>query len=783
VPSFFTPPTFTAGGDANVVVADDFNGDGVRDLAVGNQNTVSILLAGPGGYKPPIVNSAGTSLRDLIAADLTGDGFLDLAVVNSTASANVHVLKGNGDGTFQSVMAYSVGNSLRAVVAGDFDADGDLDLATANFLSRNLAILRNAGDGTFTTTTVAVNTYPQDLTVGDFDADGDLDLVTVGYFWDDGTYDERIVAVLGNGSGDFVPSATYDEEQPLAVTSGDFDADGDFDLAVGGFYGKLSIWLNTGTGSFASLNSQDLQGATSIDAKDLTGDGKLDLLVTGSPFGGYPGVGVLAGAGDGSFQIFKGYVVTVTSKFATAADLDNDTKLDVVVANGAADVVTVLRNLGSGLLQGVPLHPSGGLPHAVVPTDLNADGHLDLTVTNSANHSVSVLLGTSGGFQSAVSYSAGSTPRNHAIGDFDGNGIPDLAVPNDINQGTVTVLLGKGDGTFMPPRVYSAGMFAKTVVVADFTGDGIEDLAVTNRTATGTVSILRGTGTGRFRAGVPHSAGSFAYGLAAADFDGDGDQDLAVTNDAATNTLRVLLNNGNGTFQELILHAGADAEGVVATDFNQDGRPDIATVSGDFNACRLNVFLGNGDGTFQTPNPYILGGWALSLATGDIDGNGTLDIAVAGRIGHTIHVFLNDGAAQFQSGEFDGGKLGYGIAVADLNNDDHSDVAFTTPLLEGGVVVLANDGVWPPPSPLVGPRLANGLTGVAPLVPPNQAGETILPPNDPRRHQPPQQFSCPHCSEATRPEQATRETGMRIIRRVAAHSDQLADDMIMNWNI
>ncbi len=147
MPSFFTAPTFSAGGDANVVVAEDFNGDGVRDLAVGNQSTVSIMLAGPGGYQAPSPNAAGSSIRDVIAADLTGDGILDLAVANFTASSNLRVLKGNGDGTFQPAVAYSAGNLLRAVVAGDFDADGDLDLAAASFWSRNLAILNNAGDG------------------------------------------------------------------------------------------------------------------------------------------------------------------------------------------------------------------------------------------------------------------------------------------------------------------------------------------------------------------------------------------------------------------------------------------------------------------------------------------------------------------------------------------------------------------------------------------------------------------------------------------------------------
>ncbi len=621
---------------------------------------------------------------------------------------------------------------------------------------------------------MAVDTYPQDLTVGDFDADGDLDLVTVGYFWDDLTYDQHIVVVLGNGSGGFVPTAVYEEEEPLAVASGDFDSDGVLDLAVGGFYGKLSVWLGTGTGSFASFQSEHIGGASSIDAEDLTGDGKLDLVVTGTPFGGYPVVGLFPGAGDGSFSLVGGYMVTGTASSAIAADLDNDTKLDVVVANGFADVVTALRNLGSGLLHGMAFYPTGGIPHALVVTDLNEDGFRDLTVTDRFGGTLHVLLGAPGGFQPAVTYAAGTNPRFHAVGDFDRNGTPDLAVPNDTNPGTVTVLLGKGDGTFLPPRVYSAGPFAEKVVVADFTGDGIEDLAVTNNSATGTVSILRGTGTGRFRAGVPHAAGSRAYGLAAADFDGDGDQDLAVTNDAATDTLRVLLNTGNGAFQELVYHAGADAEGVVAADFNQDGRPDIATVSGDFNACTLNVFLGNGDGTFQTPVAYGLGGIALALATGDLDGNGAVDIAVASQINDSVHVFLNDGTGQFQSaGEFDGGDVANAIAVADLNNDGRPDVVVSSILMTDGVVILTNDGVWPAP--------IGGGPGreVFSTIPTEQKSIPIAVLSNETRID---RIDHPAAEHPTHAKRLTKPIA-RVIRAVAARSDKSGDHMIMNWDI
>src|SRR5262249_1798740 len=142
-----------AGLAARAVAVADFNGDGVPDLAVANLSnpgTVSILLASGGGYLAPVDYYAGFAPTDVIAADFNGDNIQGLVVVNYASSNNVFVLKGNGNGTFQLSVSYTVADSPWAVVAGDFDADDDLDLATANYYGQNVSILRNAGDGTFT---------------------------------------------------------------------------------------------------------------------------------------------------------------------------------------------------------------------------------------------------------------------------------------------------------------------------------------------------------------------------------------------------------------------------------------------------------------------------------------------------------------------------------------------------------------------------------------------------------------------------------------------------------
>ena len=363
--------------------------------------------------------------------------------------------------------------------------------------------------------------------------------------------------------------------------------------------------------------------------------------------------------------------------------------------------LTTLTNLGSVGIVGpgmssfqpaAPFH-TGAQPFFVASGDFNRDGILDLAVTNFTDGTVSVLLGNGDGtFQPQQTYGAGASPIGIVVADFNGDGFPDLVVANDVQSGTVSVLLGNGDGTFQAPQQYSAGRLAYGIAVADFNGDGLPDVVVTNASGTGTVSVLLGNGDGTFQLPQQFSVGVQPIGVAVADFNGDGIADLAVTNESIPGTVSVLLGNGDGTFKpQQTYPVGIFPYGIAVADFNGDGIADLAVTN--FNDADVSVLLGKGDGTFQPQQTYPVGNSPHNIAIADFNGDGIADLAVGDGLGGTASVLLGKGDGTFQPQQTYGAGSGpLGIAAADFNGDGVPDIAAvdnsanTVSILLGGTV-------------------------------------------------------------------------------------------------
>ena len=274
-----------------------------------------------------------------------------------------------------------------------------------------------------------------------------------------------------------------------------------------------------------------------------------------------------------------------------------------------------------------------------------------MVVTDYIYGELTILLGNGDGTftATAVSPPTGSGPDSVAVGDFNGDGIPDLAVANDYDF-TVTILLGNGDGTFTPTAVSPAtGNTPISLAVGDFNGDGKADLAVANNNngKAGTVTILLGNGDGTFTpVATSPATGTDPFSVAVGDFKGTGKADLAVANKNGGNagTVTILLGNGDGTFTAAAVSpaTGNGAESVAVGDFNGDGIPDLAVVNNNGgNAGTVTILLGNGDGTFTAAavSPAT-GNGADSVAVGDFNGGGVSDLAVANSADNTATALL-----------------------------------------------------------------------------------------------------------------------------------------------
>jgi hypothetical protein len=316
-----------------------------------------------------------------------------------------------------------------------------------------------------------------------------------------------------------------------------------------------------------------------------------------------------------------------------SGDFNGDGKLDLVATNPNGNI-SVLLGQGDGTFQAPVDYPAGVGPTAIAVGDFNGDGKLDLVVANTHSNNVSVLLGNGDGtFQPAVEFVVGSDPRSVAVGDFNGDGKLDIVVGNSgatSGISNLSVLLGNGDGTLQPALTYDAGFGITSVAVGDFNGDDKLDLAVVNFGSN--VSILLGNGDGTFQSAVNYVAGPVPLSVAVGDFNGDGKLDMAVANIPSGNTgptvVSVLLGNGDGTFQSPADYGTGsipNSATVALGDFNGDGKLDMA-VTGYHGTNDVSILLGNGDGTFQSAVNYA--DESSSLVVGDFNGDGRLDIAL-----------------------------------------------------------------------------------------------------------------------------------------------------------
>jgi FG-GAP-like repeat len=365
-------------------------------------------------------------------------------------------------------------------------------------------------------------------------------------------------------------------------------------------------------------------------------------------------------------------------------------------------------------------------PHALHLGDLNRDGKVDIVTADETEGNMSTLLNTGNGTFGARKVTVTGALSDFGLGDFDGDGVLDLAAPLPLNNGiqqplsTAQVMKGRADGTFgsagfiptlagaemtdlvvgelsgdgKPDAVMAyiggiavllnqgAGAFSRTefatgpnatlLALADFGGNTALDIAVAD-TFTGLITFFINQGNGTFvAASPPTQSGAYAFRFVTADANGDGKPDLAFVS-YVYDTLTVLLNDGSGGFSSRTYAAPGRPDRVVAGDLNGDGRVDLVVSS--WSTAGVQVYTNLGDGTFGTPAVYAAGPvQAVTLA--DVTGDGKTDILVAGSSGMSVGVLANTGAgfaALTGSGTADNLPTGQTLGIGDLNGDGLPD--------------------------------------------------------------------------------------------------------------
>jgi len=334
------------------------------------------------------------------AADLIGDGSVDLVCANYGTNT-LTILTNNGSGVFHLKGTLTVGNGPACVVAADVNGDGKVDLISANSATNTLTVWTNKGNAAFALKgTLTVGYGPTSLAAADINGDGYIDLISAN------SWDNTLTVLTNNGSGGFESSATLSTHgvQPTSVVVADINGDGKPDLVVANFSsghtGSLVVLTNNGSGGFSLYlsilySSINRPAPNCVVAADVNGDGQMDLI-SASPTSAST-ILVWTNTSGGNFGLdFAGTPSSYYPFCVTAADIDGDGSVDLIVANEGnsptwGHTLTLLTNNGSGGFGSNATLNVGNGPNCVIAADVNGDGHPDLISANYGTNTITVL--------------------------------------------------------------------------------------------------------------------------------------------------------------------------------------------------------------------------------------------------------------------------------------------------------------------------------------------------------------------------------------------------------
>jgi hypothetical protein len=609
----------------------------------------------------------------MATADFNHDGRADIVYQDSYTGGSLHVMDGNGDGTFHEVQQIALPLDVGAhITAADLNGDGFPDLIIgydgfdSNFTPVEFTVLMNRGDGTFGApifssfpSLAEPETAINDVAVADFDGDGNTDFIFAA--------SAGIVLMKGDGTGHFKPQVLFTppNEDLRDVYVADFDGDGKPDIAFNGIFG-IYYALNTGGGTFGLpqvLFSILMNPPTGFSVADVNGDGHPDII-----FGGNGSLWVAYGKGDGTFQtpVTRGSAPPpVYFAIIAVKDVNGDGRPDIVTSNYAGPDADLQDASGkfSYTYQSGPAVGDRGLV-APVFADFDGDGIGD--IVSAATGALIFSKGKPDGtFNGAKATVAGATLDIQAA-DFNQDGKLDIAITVGGGSyfGSLYIYTGDGAGNFSQTGyINNYPTYAGQSSIADFNHDGIPDVFNAGYALDGDG---RGSLTTSTLIAAPPSGSRPGGFTVVADFNEDGRPDPVTTTSSnggdGASTLAVGLSSGANTWTTTQIPLPATAGPLVVADFNHDGHQDIATASFSSNIAtsfsNIYIFSGDGKGNFTLAQTLPVGytpsctggiqcGWN-DMEGADLDGDGNIDLLVPIADKNLIQIFYGRSDGTFE---------------------------------------------------------------------------------------------------------------------------------------